>query len=94
MRSCTGPAINDMTATRRLRASRDFKRTAPSVMSAATTIDPADGSAVKAAVSEYYGKDLTTTGDLKTSACLTSGEVSLGARACIFPARMTRRIQQ
>ena len=30
---------------------------------------------VRTDVSEYYGKDLSGTADLKTSACMTDGEV-------------------
>lgn len=39
-------------------------------------LEPTDAAGVRAAVSDYYGKSLAGTGDLKTSACLTGGETT------------------
>jgi len=41
-----------------------------------SALQPSDEGQVKEAVSEYYGKTLSQTADLKTSACMLDGEVT------------------
>ncbi len=48
-------------------------------------MEPTNAAQVRAAVSEYYGKELSGTEDLKTSACLTSGEVRTATPGASIP---------
>ncbi len=56
-------------------------------------LDPTSGDSVRAAVSAYYGKELASTADLKTSACCVGGEVTADVARLIrnVPKEVTER---
>jgi arsenite methyltransferase len=54
-------------------------------------INPADAASVRAAVSDYYGRELKTSADLKTSACCVGGDTApdVAAAARLLPKQVT-----